>query len=245
MKNRRNYYRVLHVQPDAPNQVIKASYRTLMQRLRMHPDLGGDHMTAALINEAFRTLGDPERRASYDAARREAGASSGAPSSRRREPPVESPGHAAPPPTSGESTAHCLFCGAPHSALDAERHDCVCGSCGAAIFPVQRHEGNERSRRAFDRLPRTMRVILARRIAPGDVCKAATQDVSLNGMRFLTHTHLAIDERLKIDCDFCSAVGVVRSVRPHGVDTAGWECGVQFLTLRVPHQRGGLLWTVA
>src|SRR6188508_3891940 len=62
----RNYYKILHVQPDAPDQVIKASYRTMMQRLRMHPDLGGDHLTAALINEAFRTIGDPARRALYD-----------------------------------------------------------------------------------------------------------------------------------------------------------------------------------
>ena len=49
-KNRRNYYRVLHVQPDAPIEVIKASYRALMGPLRHHPDLGGDHETAALIN---------------------------------------------------------------------------------------------------------------------------------------------------------------------------------------------------
>lgn len=230
MKNRRNYYRVLHVQPDAPEQVIKASYRTLMQRLRMHPDLGGDHMKAALINEAFRTLGDPARRALYDHARREAGNQPG----ERRERPAESP-----------AEAHCLFCRAPHSRLDAERDDCVCGSCGSALFPVQRHEGDETSRRAIERLPRSMRVTLVRAIAPRDICKAATQDVSLQGMRFLTRTQLAIDERVQVDCEFCSAVAVVRSVRPHGVDAAGWECGVQFLTLRVKQQRGGLISTVA
>jgi hypothetical protein len=39
-QNRRNYYRILHVQPDAPMEVIRASYRTLMQKLRFHPDLG-------------------------------------------------------------------------------------------------------------------------------------------------------------------------------------------------------------
>jgi hypothetical protein len=41
MKNRRNYYRILHVQEDAPEEIIRTSYRTLMQRMRMHPDLGG------------------------------------------------------------------------------------------------------------------------------------------------------------------------------------------------------------
>ena len=42
------------------------SYLTLMRRLKMHPDLGGDHARAALINEAFATLVDPVRRAAYD-----------------------------------------------------------------------------------------------------------------------------------------------------------------------------------
>ena len=65
-KNRRNYYRVLHVQPDAPIEVIKASYRALMGPLRHHPDLGGDHETAALINEAYAVLTDAERRRTYD-----------------------------------------------------------------------------------------------------------------------------------------------------------------------------------
>ena len=67
--NRRNYYRLLHLQPDAPVAVITASYRTLMSTPRHHPDLGGDHESAALINEAYSVLSDSSRRAAYDAAR--------------------------------------------------------------------------------------------------------------------------------------------------------------------------------
>lgn len=67
-ENRRNYYRILNVQPDAPHAVIKASYRALMSTLRQHPDLGGDHATAALINEAWHVLGDEGRRQAYDRA---------------------------------------------------------------------------------------------------------------------------------------------------------------------------------
>ena len=62
MKNRRNYYRILHVQPDAPVEIIKASYKTLMQKLGQHPDLGGGHENAALINEAYAVVTDPVRR---------------------------------------------------------------------------------------------------------------------------------------------------------------------------------------
>ncbi len=66
MKNRRNYYRILHVQPDAPLAVIRSSYKTIMQKLRVHPDLGGDTAKALLINEAYETLSDSEKRRQYD-----------------------------------------------------------------------------------------------------------------------------------------------------------------------------------
>jgi curved DNA-binding protein CbpA len=66
MKNKRNYYRILQVQPDAPAEIIKASYRTIMKELKSHPDLGGDNSDASLINEAYETLGDSAKRSEYD-----------------------------------------------------------------------------------------------------------------------------------------------------------------------------------
>ncbi len=66
MNNRRNYYRMLHLQPDCPDGMIKASYRALMLKLKYHPDLGGDTATAAMINEAYRVLSDPHLRSEYD-----------------------------------------------------------------------------------------------------------------------------------------------------------------------------------
>ncbi|MEM6986159.1 MAG: J domain-containing protein [Pseudomonadota bacterium] len=66
MDNRRNSYRLLRVQPEAPTGLIKQSYRTLMQHMRLHPDLGGDTEQAALINLAYRTLVDPRKRARED-----------------------------------------------------------------------------------------------------------------------------------------------------------------------------------
>ncbi|MEM7540454.1 MAG: DnaJ domain-containing protein [Pseudomonadota bacterium] len=65
-QNKRNYYRVLYVQPDAPLEIIQASYRTIMQKLKAHPDLGGDHWIASVINEAFETLSDAGKRHAYD-----------------------------------------------------------------------------------------------------------------------------------------------------------------------------------
>jgi len=66
MKNRRNYYRILQVQPDAPLEIIRASYRAMMRDLMQHPDFGGDHWNASIINEAYETLSDSVKRAEYD-----------------------------------------------------------------------------------------------------------------------------------------------------------------------------------
>ena len=66
MEERRNYYRILEVQPDAPFEVIRHNYMLLLHKLRLHPDLGGRHRDAALINHAFDILSDPEKRAAYD-----------------------------------------------------------------------------------------------------------------------------------------------------------------------------------
>ena len=66
MKSRRNYYRVLHIQPDAPFEIIRSSYRTLMKELRQHPDLGGEHWNAKVLNEAYEVLSDPFQRGVYD-----------------------------------------------------------------------------------------------------------------------------------------------------------------------------------
>jgi len=66
MIERRNFYRILHVQPDAPMTVIRENYRVLMQKLKLHPDLGGSDWSASLLNVAYTTLRDPLKRAAYD-----------------------------------------------------------------------------------------------------------------------------------------------------------------------------------
>jgi curved DNA-binding protein CbpA len=65
-KNRRNYYRILQVQPDASQGAIKNNYRTLLQKMRLHPDLGGEDWNASLINKAYSTLRNPTKRVAYD-----------------------------------------------------------------------------------------------------------------------------------------------------------------------------------
>ena len=64
--DRQNFYHLLQVQPDASVEVIKASYRTIMGKLKQHPDLGGSTAEACFINEAYEILTDSKKRAQYD-----------------------------------------------------------------------------------------------------------------------------------------------------------------------------------
>jgi len=70
--NGRSHYDVLGVVPEAPPEAIRESYRRLAREF--HPDrtvgsaAGADRMPQ--INEAYRVLSDPGRRAVYDAERR-------------------------------------------------------------------------------------------------------------------------------------------------------------------------------
>jgi hypothetical protein len=61
-----DYYQVLQVDRRADQKVIERVYKTLMFDLKAHPDLGGDHERAQLLNVAYQTLRDPERRLAYD-----------------------------------------------------------------------------------------------------------------------------------------------------------------------------------
>jgi len=60
-----NLYRVLQVDPGANHLVIQAAYRVLARIF--HPDVEGDGEAMKAINHAWDILGDPRRRAAYDA----------------------------------------------------------------------------------------------------------------------------------------------------------------------------------
>jgi curved DNA-binding protein CbpA len=63
-----DYYEVLQVHPRAESEVIRAAYRTLARKY--HPDVeGGNSARMIALNDAWDVLGDPVRRAAYDAAR--------------------------------------------------------------------------------------------------------------------------------------------------------------------------------
>ena len=243
MKNRRNYYRILHLKPDAPTAVIKASYRALMHDLEMHPDLGGDHERAAWLNEAFAALSDPVRRAEYHRQLKWKNAwAVEHPAADPLTPPRATPTAAAPTPPGPT----CVFCGAQCSHASEKRPDATCVTCGSALCPVNRYQDGKRSRRSLDRLQRDMPMKFRRAASRQQVWTGTTEDISLNGMRFASSIEMAPGERLQVECGFCSAVGVVKSAqRGSGSLSSRWHYGVEFERLLIKRDRGGLFSTVA
>ena len=59
-----DYYKLLGVLEKASEEEIKKAYRTAS--LKHHPDRGGDKNKFQSVNEAFQTLGDPQKRQMYD-----------------------------------------------------------------------------------------------------------------------------------------------------------------------------------
>lgn len=66
MERATDYYQVLQISPKADPAIVKAAYYTHLKTLRKHPDLGGDHEEASVLNEAYEILGNPDRRREYD-----------------------------------------------------------------------------------------------------------------------------------------------------------------------------------
>lgn len=61
-----DYYQVLQISPKADPAIVKAAYYTHLRTLKKHPDLGGSHEEATILNEAYEVLSDPQRRREYD-----------------------------------------------------------------------------------------------------------------------------------------------------------------------------------
>ncbi|MFA7506380.1 MAG: DnaJ domain-containing protein [Burkholderiaceae bacterium] len=229
--NRRNYYRILHVQPEAPAEIIKASYRTLMSKLKMHPDLGGDHDMAILVNEAYAVLGDPERRAAYDL---EIGR---LPYRGRRADRAEAAtGHAGPWQAAGaaargsqgssdgtawtmadEDGEHCPWCAlaVPVTIKPATR----CARCRAPLAkpPAPDAQAQEiLGRRGASRRPRANLAIMQRQDG-GATLSVRLRDLSLSGLGLVTTTAVADDTRVWIQAqDFEAIATIVGSQREYG-----------------------------
>jgi curved DNA-binding protein CbpA len=224
--NRRNYYRILHVQPEAPAEIIKASYRTLMSKLKMHPDLGGDHKLAILVNEAYAVLSDPERRAAYDL---EIGR---VPYRGRRGPrpepadhpagwsaqgPAGEPDRPAASAATGDDEGHCPWCRT--AAPPKIKPDTRCMRCRAPLAkPPGPGAGAHElfGRRGATRRPRANLAIM-QRLDGGATLSVRLRDISLSGLGLITTTAVPDNTRVRIQSqDFEAIAMIIGSQRDGG-----------------------------
>jgi hypothetical protein len=232
MENRRNYYRILQVQPGAPVEIVRASYRTLMQRLKAHPDLGGDHWNAAVINEAYAVLTDPVRRAQYEREHQ---------AQLRR----ERAGGPDPSPfaTATATTAtRCLFCGTAHPAQPNLRANAQCACCGSPLQPASARRLGPSGQRTIERIPRLHPLLLYTTWPQAQGLRAECRDLSLNGILFATACTLAPGSVVQLQGELLRAVAEVTHARTEDAGS-GSAClvGARFLSVLFARSRGVFL----
>lgn len=242
MENRRNYYRILHIQPDAPDAIIKASYRTQMQKLKMHPDLGGDEWNASLLNEAFQTLSDPDRRRAYDKdyfgdrgkLRKTVQSRAGSTHQQAR----ANPGDDAYPP----DPSTCPFCKTAKPAVSITIGPGNCPGCDAPLEVANTLRLADTSKRAVERISHHAPVQIF--LTPGYSGRQGTvRDLSPNGLQLLCSFPLHTGQILRIASAALSATGRVTFCN-RAISGEQFIAGLEFLTLRF-HERTGTFISVS
>lgn len=232
MQNRRNYYRILHVQPDAPLAVIRASYRTLMQTLKQHPDLGGDHWNASLINEAYQTLADSVTRAFYDQQlfKQVNKASLCQAVSRAQGAQQQS--------IDDVTSFCCVFCKTPFATHLRHLSDAQCNECSCPLKPHQPLTFNPHEPRSIMRISQQGKISVCD-YWPNSAMTATLQDLSPNGMRCIVPTLICPEQVLKLEsCSFIAAGKVTRCQMLQQGQHYYSEIGIVFLSILFQRQVG-------
>ena len=227
MDNRRNYYRILQVQPDAPFEIIRTSYLTHLQKLKQHPDLGGDHWNATVLNEAFETLKDEEKRAEYDKELFQHYTKNFYSKDKEEKQPV--------------TTVFCPFCKRALARADHSGQICACNNnqFQAEIQDCER-EGYKRS------LVRTQKLEKLQFITSNseEIYEALMVDLSPKGIRFLCKKALTLNEIIKIDNSLFRAIAEINSSQKSIEDNKiYYSIGAHFHSISFTDQEGTFLST--
>lgn len=208
MVNRRNYYRILHVQPEAPHEIVTATYRAIMSKLRLHPDLGGDHEAAVLVNQAYAVLSDRAARNQYDRSLRQERA--------RAHPHSRGAVAAGAPRTYRTLKPGCTFC---EAELPATIHaDTRCRRCESPLVPPPPRPAKQHDlfgRRSVPRVSKSDAVC----VYPGwqkQACSARLRDLSTAGISVITDVTMQADQVIRISGSLFDVLASVISCRPSG-----------------------------
>jgi len=242
-----NYYDLLHVSSDAPVEIIRGSYRTMMQQLKHHPDLGGDTTKAALINEAYAVLSNADKRARYDAELKvppqgDFAATKQRPQAGSATQPKPRTANPRPSRRALDPTKECLFCQSKHQHGKFVEVDAVCANCGSPLVSPNNCRIESQGKRAVIRFDKNQSITFFTHWPQSEGFTARTEDVSLHGMRLVTQQALEKTQRIKIITNTLEAIAIVMHCdkqsavwRPHYV------AGVSFETLRLIRKVGGFV----
>ena len=244
--NHKNYYQILHVQADAPTEVIRSSYRTMMQKLKMHPDLGGDQEMAALVNEAYAVLTNPVARAKYDASFKADQDSTKPEQATATTSNTNSPKNAVVKPRVIDIAKCCPFCQTAHQfGRNLQPHH-TCSSCDSTLFPAIKQNFEDRDQRIIQRIDKQWPVSFYINWPSSKSYDGQTQDVSLNGLQILTGTELQEGQIVKITSGTLDAIARVVNHRECRIGLRRkWRVGLEFLTLRFHQTHGTFIRTNA
>lgn len=226
IKNRRNYYRILQVQPDAPTEVIRASYRALMRELKTHPDLGGSSWDASVLNEAYETLSNPARRAAYD---EELFVRYTKQTNAYTRQPV--------------APMLCPICKRPltRKAKPGE----LCLNCQTPLMSDESEAVQKSKKRSIERIQKSDPIYYYH-AWPGNPERGRMIDFSPKGMRFACKERIPPETVLKISCPLFEASGTVTNSSEEIQDgKRGYTIGVCFIAVRFADSRGTFLSTSA
>jgi curved DNA-binding protein CbpA len=240
--NHRNYYQILHVQTDAPKEVIRSSYRTMMQKLKMHPDLGGNHEDAAVVNEAYNVLMNDSARAEYDIALSTKPKTK--PDTEKTEPPkAEKKSNNQNVYTNNKQ--QCAFCNAQHNMSDNIGPDDICPKCDSPVYPATKQTKEVCGLRTIERINKEWIVRFYNAWPSTQAHIGKTRNVSLNGMQLITPESLDVNQVVKIMSSELDAVAnVVNRQLRSNENSVEWSYGLEFLTLRF-HQTNGTFISLA
>lgn len=208
-----------------------------MQQLKHHPDLGGDTATAALINEAYAILNDPERRAEYDAQLDILESVAAGFTENPADTRSHSPAHRVLDPTK-----ECVFCETPHTRGSVIDVDDSCENCHSPLCVVEDLRIESSDQRAVARIGKRLQVLFYTHWPQATGYPGRTKDISPNGLRLETKSPLTKDQYIKISSSVFDAVGSVTNCVPA---RSGWStkyvAGVAFVTLRFTSNTGAFV----
>ena len=230
MNDKRSYYEILHVQPDAPKEIIQSSYRTLMQQLNAHPDRGGDNQLAALINRAYAVLTNDTKRSEYDRELQKSNAESSA---------TSSTGSYQVDDEKLRLDTACPFCKTEFGYREHIPKDAFCNKCKSPLHPAEHNRLDETGQRKMHRIGKRSSVSFYTRWPQLRAHSGTTENISQDGMMFITPKRLTVDTMLKIHCTQFQAIGRVVHCRQSGnLFDPVWQIGVEFLTMYLRSPRG-------